>query len=73
VDRLAGREVMEVAQTAIDGLPPRQRMVVLLRDVLGWTSAEVCDALDLSLGNERVLLHRGRSVVRRSLEAVLTP
>lgn len=72
-ERLAGREVREVAQAAIDALPPRQRMVVLLRDVLGWTSAEVCDALDLSSGNERVLLHRGRSVVRRSLEAVLTP
>jgi RNA polymerase sigma-70 factor (ECF subfamily) len=72
-ERLAGREVMEVAQAAIDALPQRQRMVVLLRDVLGWTSAEVCDALDLSSGNERVLLHRGRSVVRRSLEEVLTP
>ena len=72
-ERLAGREVLEVAQAAIDALPPRQRMVVLLRDVLGWTSAEVCDALDLSSGNERVLLHRGRSVVRRSLEEVLPP
>lgn len=72
-ERLAGKEVTEAAQAAIDALPPRQRMVVLLRDVLGWSSAEVCDALDLSGGNERVLLHRGRSVVRRSLEEVLTP
>ena len=61
------------AERAIDGLPPRQRTVVLLRDVLGWTAAEVRDALDLSDGNERVLLHRGRSAVRRSLEAVVSP
>jgi RNA polymerase sigma-70 factor (ECF subfamily) len=72
-ERLAGKEVTEAAQAAIDTLPQRQRMVVLLRDVLGWSSAEVCDALDLSSGNERVLLHRGRSVVRRSLEEVLMP
>jgi RNA polymerase sigma-70 factor (ECF subfamily) len=66
-----GAEVMAAVRTAIDGLPPRQRSVVILRDVLGWTSPEVCDALSLSGGNERVLLHRGRSGVRRALEAVL--
>ena len=72
-ERLATREVMAVAQAAIDALPPRQRTVVLLRDVVGWTAGEVCDALDLSDGNERVLLHRGRSAVRRALEAVMVP
>jgi RNA polymerase sigma-70 factor, ECF subfamily len=72
-ERLTSGELMAVAQTAIDALPPRQRTVVLLRDVLGWTSAEVRDALDITDGNERVLLHRGRSSVRRSLEEVLAP
>ena len=46
---------------------------MLLRDVLGWTASEVQDALDLTDGNERVLLHRGRSAVRRALEEVLAP
>jgi RNA polymerase sigma-70 factor (ECF subfamily) len=68
-----GAEVMAAVRAAIDALPGRQRSVVLLRDVLGWTSPEVCDALALCDGNERVLLHRGRSSVRRALEAVLEP
>jgi RNA polymerase sigma-70 factor (ECF subfamily) len=72
-DHVTGAEAMAVVRAAIDALPPRQRTVVLLRDVLGWTSAEVRDALDLTDGNERVLLHRARSTVRRSLEGVLTP
>ena len=70
--RFASAEAVAVVQATIDTLPDRQRSVVLLRDVLGWTAAEVCTALDLTDGNERVLLHRGRSTVRRRLGAVLT-
>ena len=70
-ERLVGGEVMDAVRAAIDALPPRQRDVVVLRDVLGWSSAEVRDALDLSDANERVLLHRGRGAVRRALETVL--
>jgi RNA polymerase sigma-70 factor, ECF subfamily len=55
-------------RAAIDRLPPDQREVVTMRDVLGWTAAEVCDALSISDGNQRVLLHRGRSKVRAALE-----
>ena len=40
-----------------------------MRDVLGWTSAEVCNALEVSETNQRVLLHRARANVRRALEA----
>jgi RNA polymerase sigma-70 factor (ECF subfamily) len=72
-EALASAEVMNAVRGAIDALPARQRSVVVLRDVLGWTSSEVCEALAISGGNERVLLHRGRSTVRRSLEAVLGP
>jgi RNA polymerase sigma-70 factor (ECF subfamily) len=56
---------------AIDALPPQQREVITLRDVEGWSSAEVREALDLSEANQRVLLHRARAKVRMRLEAYL--
>ena len=64
---LAG-EVRDVILAAIAGLPPAQRVVVSLRDIEGWPAAEVCETLELSEGNQRVLLHRGRSKVRGELE-----
>jgi RNA polymerase sigma-70 factor, ECF subfamily len=65
---LLSREVREVILTAIDELPSSQRIVVTLRDVEGWPSQEVCDVLDVAEGNQRVLLHRGRSKVRAALD-----
>lgn len=62
------REVREVVTDALAELPPRQRVVVALRDLDGHTADEVCDLLDISAGNQRVLLHRGRAVVRAHLE-----
>jgi RNA polymerase sigma-70 factor (ECF subfamily) len=62
-------EGVELARQAIAVLPPAQRAVVSLRDVEGWSSEEVAEALGISPGNERVLLHRGRSRVRAALEA----
>ena len=56
---------------AIATLPATQREVVRLRDVEGWDSKEVCDLLEISEGNQRVLLHRGRSKVRAALEPYL--
>jgi RNA polymerase sigma-70 factor, ECF subfamily len=53
---------------AIEQLPPQQRAVITLRDVEGWSAAEVREALELSEGNERVLLHRARAKVRAALE-----
>ena len=50
------------------GLPPAQRTVIVLRDIEGWSSEEVCSMLNISESNQRVLLHRARSKVRRSLE-----
>ena len=67
-ERVLGAESVATARAAIDALPDRQRLVVLLRDVAAWSAEEVCSALDLSEGNQRVLLHRGRSAVRRALE-----
>ena len=58
-------------RAAIDALPPAQRAVISLRDVEGWSSEEVRDALGLTEVNQRVLLHRGRAKVRTALEAYL--
>jgi RNA polymerase sigma-70 factor (ECF subfamily) len=56
---------------AIAELPPVQAEVIRLRDVLGWTSEDVRNVLDLSETNQRVLLHRARSRVRRAVDEYL--
>ena len=61
-------EVHDVVVTALASLPTRQRVVVTLRDLEGHTAEEVSALLDITTGNQRVLLHRGRSVVRTHLE-----
>lgn len=67
-----GRELRAVAQRELDKLPPRQREVVTLRDMIGFDSAEVCEVLDISAANQRVLLHRGRAAIRQTLEDYVT-
>ncbi|MBA2324598.1 MAG: hypothetical protein H0V92_11510 [Pseudonocardiales bacterium] len=58
-EKLIGSETVGVVARAIGELHDRQRQVVTLRDVEGWTAAEVCDLLGLSMGNQRVLLAPG--------------
>jgi RNA polymerase sigma-70 factor, ECF subfamily len=70
-DRLLAGETIRIVGEAIDGLPPVQAEVIRLRDVLGWTSEEVRNVLDLSETNQRVLLHRARSRVRRAVDGYL--
>jgi RNA polymerase sigma-70 factor (ECF subfamily) len=65
-------ETKSQIRAAIDALPPSQREVVSLRDIHGCTAEEVCSALQISETNQRVLLHRGRSRMRRALELYLT-
>jgi RNA polymerase sigma-70 factor, ECF subfamily len=65
---LLAAETREVIVAAIDGLPPAQRTVIALRDVEGWAPEDVCEALELTQGNQRVLLHRARTRVRERLE-----
>lgn len=67
--RLLAGETLALIGSAIDRLPRAQREVLTLRDVDGWSSSEVCAALGLTEVNQRVLLHRGRAKVRRTLEA----
>jgi RNA polymerase sigma-70 factor (ECF subfamily) len=70
-DRMVAASWTQALAVALDGLPPHQREVVVLRDVEGLTGMEVCDLLGLSEVNQRVLLHRGRSRLRGALESDL--
>jgi RNA polymerase sigma-70 factor (ECF subfamily) len=71
-ERLLSSETREVIRAAVEQLPAAQRLVITLRDIEGWPADEVCEALDLADGNQRVLLHRARSKVRAALERYFT-
>jgi RNA polymerase sigma-70 factor, ECF subfamily len=60
-------EIRTTVKAALDLLPERQRIVITLRDVLGHSSDEVCEMLEISTANQRVLLHRARAAVRTHL------
>jgi RNA polymerase sigma-70 factor (ECF subfamily) len=66
-ERLIARESLQPIKRAIGALPARQQKVLVLRDLEGWDSGEVCEALGLSEGNQRVLLHRARTGVRAAM------
>jgi len=66
--RLASLEAREYLRAAIAALPATQQAVLTLRDVEGLDSDEVCELLDLSAGNQRVILHRARARMRNELE-----
>jgi RNA polymerase sigma-70 factor, ECF subfamily len=72
-DKVLEHETLGVIRMAIDQLPEAQREVIRLRDVEGWSPMEVADALEITDGNQRVLLHRARSKVRAALEEYLNP
>ena len=67
-EQLETREAHAVLQAAIAALPPRQRELLVLRDVLGLDAEEACSVAGVSDGNQRVLLHRARAKVRQALE-----
>ena len=67
-DRIVAAKLAGRLHEAIDDLPPRQREIVVLRDVEGLSSEDVCSVLEISDANQRVLLHRGRSRLRQALE-----
>jgi RNA polymerase sigma-70 factor (ECF subfamily) len=64
-------ELREQLLQAVDELVPAQRAVITLRDVIGLRSDEVCSLLEISEGNQRVLLHRARARVRATLAPVM--
>lgn len=65
---LLSKETRAQIEKAIEALPPTQRQVITLRDIEEVSSQEVCNILDITETNQRVLLHRARSKVRRTLE-----
>ena len=69
---LLAAETKSVIAGAIDSLPDSQRVVISLRDLDGWSSSEVCEALQISDGNQRVLLHRARSNVQAALDQYMS-
>jgi RNA polymerase sigma-70 factor (ECF subfamily) len=71
-ERLEAAETIGVVRRIIEELAPLPRQVIVLRDVEGWTAAEVTELLGITDGNQRVLLHRARGRVRRAVEAHLT-
>ena len=72
-EQLVLKETVEHVHAAIGELTPSQRKVITLRDVHGLTAEDVSGRLGISRGHQRVLLHRARNHVRRSLSAYLEP
>jgi len=70
-DRLLDAEARAVIDAAVAALPPAQATVIRLRDIDGFDAGDVCNVLEISETNQRVLLHRARSKVRRALEDYL--
>jgi RNA polymerase sigma-70 factor (ECF subfamily) len=68
-ERMDASAATAVLWNALDGLPERQRAIVVLRDVEGLSSEEACDVLGIKPGNQRILLHRGRAGLRQILAA----
>src|SRR5262249_45660395 len=66
--RLFGRETIDVVRRAVEELPRRQAQVIAMRDIAGFSPEQVSAVLGLTRGNQRILLHRARSRVRRELE-----
>jgi RNA polymerase sigma-70 factor (ECF subfamily) len=67
---IAGRQLWDHVQAVIDRLPAGQRAVILLRDMEGRDADEACQVLGISAENQRVLLHRARTRIRRELDTL---
>ena len=72
-EQLLARELAEQIERAVAALPQKQREVIVLRDIEGWSAGEVCNVLEISESNQRVLLHRARVRVRDLLAPYLAP
>ena len=68
---VARHQIRAAIEAALEDFPPNQRAVVTLRDLEGFSAEEVCNVVNVSESNQRVLLHRGRARLRAALERVL--
>ncbi len=68
---LLSKEGTAFLEQAIEALPAKLRQILVMRDVEGLTSEEACNIFGISETNQRVLLHRARSRVRKALEKYL--
>jgi RNA polymerase sigma-70 factor, ECF subfamily len=64
-------ETLHLIRQTIAGLPEQQRAVITLRDIEEFSAQEICNILEISETNQRVLLHRARARVREALEDYL--
>jgi RNA polymerase sigma-70 factor (ECF subfamily) len=70
---LLNSETRDVIRGAVELLPAAQRLVITLRDIEGWSADEACRALELTEGDQRVLLQRARCKVHAALDRHLSP
>lgn len=63
-------ENMQKITQMIDALPEKQRQVIHLRDVEGYSYQEICDILDLDMNQVKVTLFRARNAVREKLTKI---
>ena len=69
-EQTMNRQGLELLAGFLEDLPESQRVVVTMRDVEGLDTGEICELLQISEANQRVLLHRGRTALRRAMEKV---
>ena len=68
---LVSKQSLTQIEKAIQALPFNQQQVILLRDIEGLASEDICQLMNISTSNQRVLLHRARSKVRQMLHSYL--
>jgi RNA polymerase sigma-70 factor (ECF subfamily) len=64
-------EILELRgqlRAALDRLPEPQRQVVVMKDIYGWSHAEIAESMDISVTAAKVRLHRARARLARDLE-----
>lgn len=69
VDRLLNQELSDTIKQAITSLPEKYRVVVVLRDLEGFSTAETAQILNVTPANVKVRLHRARLFLREKMKA----
>ncbi len=70
-ERAAAREAIRLLERAIEALPPHHRLVFVLREVEGLSTAETAEALGIAEDAAKVRLHRARAALRKILDETM--